>query len=374
MTPRNAAALRTETPGAAAEQPAGPGLHTLLAATTQRLDTLLASALAGCSRTSAQRLIAGGLVTVDGRTVEKVAHRVSAGESVTVRLSEPRPSMLVPEEMQLDVVYEDADLLVIDKPAGMVVHPAAGHEAHTLVHGLLARCHDLAGIGGEQRPGIVHRLDRDTSGLLMVAKNDRAHASLSRQLQARTVGKFYLALLSGAPRPASGIVDAPIARDPHERKRMAIRDGGRPSRTRYHTVSQAGGYALVVAGLETGRTHQLRVHFAALGCPVAGDPIYGVAGGPAGRLWLHAWRLGFDRPSDGRRIVLETQPPMQLSSSWRALMGTGAAAGVSAAEGEDLEQVLGRARGWAADEVRGTVTAAIQTAEAPGARKKEKRR
>lgn len=224
--------------------------------------------------------------------------------------------------MPLDVVYEDADLLVVNKPAGMVVHPAAGHDSHTLVQGLLAHCTDLSGIGGERRPGIVHRLDRDTSGLLMVAKNDRAHASLSRQLQSRSVSKFYLALLHGRPNPTNGVIDAPIARDPYDRRRMAVRNDGRSSRTRYFTIGNAGGYALVVAGLETGRTHQLRVHFAAIGRPIAGDPIYGAEGGPAGRLWLHAWRLGFSRPGDGERIVLEAPPPQALADSWSRLIKT----------------------------------------------------
>ncbi|HLZ69059.1 MAG TPA: RluA family pseudouridine synthase, partial [Dehalococcoidia bacterium] len=162
------------------------------------------------------------------------------------------------------------------------------------------------------RPGIVHRLDKDTSGLLLVAKNDHAHAALSRQLAQRSMAKRYLALVVGTPRPPLGVIDAPIARSLNDRKRMAVRGDGRPARTLYQTLASGHGFTTVLARLETGRTHQLRVHFAAIGCPIAGDPIYGAAGGPADRLWLHSWRLAFARPSDGQRITLEAPLPDEL--------------------------------------------------------------
>lgn len=309
----------------------------------ERLDVFLARWLADCSRAAAQRLIEGGVVAVEGRIIQRMSYRLSAGANVTVHIPQAKPSALVPEPMALDVVYEDGDLLVLNKLSGVVVHPSAGHDAGTLVHGLLAYSQDLSGIGGERRPGIVHRLDRDTSGLLLVAKNDRAHAALSRQLQQHTTGKYYLALLHGVPKPAAGIVDAPLGRDPLNRQKMAVLPRGKPARTRYQSLADVGGMALAVAGLETGRTHQLRVHFAAIGCPIVGDPIYGRPGGPAGRLWLHAWRLGFDRPSDGLRIVLEAPLPAVLVGSWPP-----AAAGPNAPAAA-LARLLERARRWAVD-------------------------
>jgi 23S rRNA pseudouridine1911/1915/1917 synthase len=307
----------------------------------ERLDVLIARLMPDLSRSTAQRLISSGLVEVGGRS-EKPAYRVVEGDVIVVRVPEPAPIALTPEPMALDVLYEDQDLLVLNKPSGMVVHPGPGHPTHTLVHGLLAYSEDLSGIGGEQRPGIVHRLDRDTSGVLVVAKHDRAHAALSRQFQARAVSKFYLAVVQDAPAPRDGIVDAPIGRHPADRQRMAVRETGRPARTRYHTLGTCNCGTLIVARLETGRTHQLRVHFAAMGCPIAGDPLYGSQATPAGRLWLHSWRLGFAHPRDGRRLEIEAPLPPDMAQSCPAVQDLD-----RGTDTETLDHALHRARRWA---------------------------
>ena len=327
------------TPGRAAGA-AQPAVHELVVDRAgERLDVFLARALPDCSRSAAQRLIDEGLVTVGGRR-ERASFRLPPGVAIRVELPAPRPSALEPEPMAIPVVYEDDDLLVVDKPAGLVVHPAAGHERGTLVHGLLALTPGLSGIGSVQRPGIVHRLDRDTSGLLVIAKNDRAHAALTRQFAERSVSKHYLAVLCGRLQSPEGLIDAPLGRDPVHRQRMAVVERGRPARTAYHTLDERAGHPLVVVRLHTGRTHQIRVHFAALGCPIGGDPLYGNRGGIADRLWLHAWRLGFDRPSDGERVTLEAQPPHVLVAGWDALPAGPAS--------EPFARLLARARRWAA--------------------------
>jgi len=351
----------------------GPTRHQFIAQRAgERLDLFLVRSLASYSRSMVQRLIEDGHVVVGGSMV-RPSHRLHAGSEVQVTVPAAVPSALVAESQSLHVVYEDGDVLVLDKPSGIVVHPSAGHADHTLVHGLLGYCTDLSGIGGELRPGIVHRLDRDTSGLLMVAKNDAAHASLSLQLQQRSVSKYYLALLDRTPQPSTGIVDAPLGRDPHDRQRMAVRESGKPARTRYRAIAALDDWALVVAGLETGRTHQLRVHFATLGCSIAGDPIYGTKGGPAGRLWLHAWRLAFTRPSGGGRIALEAPPPAELAATWRAddarLLPANQPAHGTVTEGNaatppaplTLAQALTVARRWAID--RGPSPAEAQERE-----------
>lgn len=353
MSARPPAATSAVPPGAAAGIPAGGTAHRLTADLVgERLDRFLARSLPDCSRAAAQRLIAAKLVQVGGR-LGTSSLRLRAGDFVELTLPPPRPSTLEPEPMPLDLVYEDHDLLVVNKPSGLVVHPGAGHAEHTLVQALLAHCPDLSGIGGELRPGIVHRLDRDTSGLLMVAKHDRAHACLARQLQDRTARKYYLALVAGAPRPSQGIIEAPIGRDPRDPHRMAVLARGRPARTRYLTLASRGDCSLLVAGLETGRTHQLRVHFAELGCPIAGDPIYGRPGGPAGRLWLHAWLLRIRHPSDGRELTLEAPLPPDLLTGWAAL--------AEAAGDADTEATLRRARRWA---LAGMTAAAAAAEEA----------
>ena len=237
------------------------------------------------------------------------------GEEISVAFAPPQRVDLPAQAIPLTVVYQDPDLVVIDKPPGLVVHPAPGHPAGTVVNALLNLCPDLAGIRGSIRPGIVHRLDKDTSGLLVVAKNDRAHQSLSDQLKERTVQKEYLALGAGEPSPREGVIDAPIARDPHDRKRMGIVEGGRAARTRYAVAERFGRSSLVRAYPETGRTHQIRVHFAAIGHPIAGDPIY--AAGPTRRLaprqFLHAARLSFAHPSTGEVLTFEAPLPPDLA-------------------------------------------------------------
>jgi len=284
----------------------------------ERLDAYLARAVPDLSRSHAQKLIEAGRVLVNGRPA-KAALRLAPGDEVRVHVPEPQPITPLPEPIRLEVVYEDADLIVVNKPAGLTVHPAPGHPSGTLVNALLAHCPDLSGINGELRPGIVHRLDKDTSGLLVVAKNDRAQLALSEQFAGREVLKAYLALVEGRPPPA-GVIDAPIGRHPAQRKRMAVLAEGRPARTRYRVVAQWDEAALVVALLETGRTHQVRVHFAAIGHPVVGDPVYGRRSPLVARQFLHAWRLGFRHPRIGAWLEFEAPLPEDLRSALATLL------------------------------------------------------
>ena len=276
-----------------------------------RLDVFVAQHCPGLSRSHARRIIEDGLATVNGRPA-KPSHLLRAGDAVSVRVPPPAALDLLPEPVALSVVYEDQDLLVVDKPAGLTVHPSAGQTAHTLVNALLAHCTDLAGVGGVLRPGIVHRLDKDTSGLLIVAKNDRAHVDLSRQLKERTVEKKYLALVHGRVDPAEAVIDAPVGRDPHNRKRMAVVEQGRAATTAYRVRERLGDLTLVEASPSTGRTHQIRVHLAAIGHPVVGDAVYGKPSPLVGRQFLHAHRLGFRHPADGRPLAFESPLPSDL--------------------------------------------------------------
>lgn len=278
----------------------------------ERLDKYLAQALPAYSRSALQKLIADRAIRVNGAPA-KPAQRVEAGDVIVGFLPTLEAEELRPEQIPLDIVYEDADLLVINKPAGMVVHPAAGHEHGTLVNAVLAHVPELAQVGGE-RPGIVHRLDRDTSGLIIVAKSAKALADLQNQFRQRRVEKVYLALLEGALQPPQGVVEAPIGRDPRHRQRMAVVTEGRPARTHYRVQEYLGSYTLVEARPETGRTHQIRVHLAAIGHPVVGDPIYGRRrhGLPLTRQFLHAWRLTFVLPSSGMRRTFATPLPADL--------------------------------------------------------------
>ncbi len=274
----------------------------------QRLDRFLAEALAPeeITRTRLQGLIRDGLVLVD-RTSRKAGYLVHDGEEVTVLLPAAKAAVLVGQEVPFLVLYEDAAIVVLSKPPGVVVHPACGHAEGTLVHGLLHRCgDDLAGIGGELRPGIVHRLDKDTSGCMVVAKNDLAHHRLVAQFKSKEITKIYHALLVGIPSQAAGTVDLPIGRHPVHRKKMAVRqEGGRSAVTHWQILERfAAGFSLAQLRLETGRTHQIRVHMAALGHPVAGDPVYGgksrlAASLGISRQCLHASRLGFRHPVTG---------------------------------------------------------------------------
>ena len=294
-----------------------------------RLDKFLAEKLPDLSRSAAQRLIDSGQVTVNGDPV-KASYKVSAGDEVVAFLPADEPPGLVPEAVPLEVVYEDQALLVVDKAAGMVVHPAPGHPAGTLVNALLAHCPELATSGGE-RPGIVHRLDRDTSGLILVAKNDKVRRALQRQFKERQVQKAYTALLDGHLQPAWGRIEAPVGRDPQHRQRMTVLSGGREAVTEYHVLEQfahqvgpaAGDYSLVEAEPLTGRTHQIRVHFASIGHPVVGDEVYGRRRQrlPVPRQFLHARRLGFKHPLTGERLSLEAPLPEELDTLLDLLRG-----------------------------------------------------
>jgi len=281
----------------------------------ERLDVFIARSLPELTRSRVRRLIDEGLVTIDGRRPAKAGVALEAGRRVAVTLPPPEPPELQPEAIPLRIVYEDADLLVIDKPAGLTVHPAPGHAAHTLVNALLAYCPELAGVGGEGRPGIVHRIDKDTSGLILVAKNDAAHASLARQLKARQVEKTYLALVRGRPDPPEGAIDAPVGRHPKQRKKQAVVEGGRAARTRYRVLRALDGYSLLEVRPETGRTHQIRVHLASIGHPVAGDALYGRGATPPSlrRQFLHAHRLAFSHPRTGARLELEAPLAQDLA-------------------------------------------------------------
>ena len=280
----------------------------------ERLDVFIARRVEGVTRSRAQKLIDDGFVEVDGET-KRASYRLSVGERVSVSVPEARESEARPEAIALDVIYEDADIIAINKPAGMTVHPAPGHPTSTLVNAILAHCEDLSGVGGVLRPGIVHRLDRDTSGVILVAKNDQAHNALAKQLKERTVEKTYLALVEGTPKPMQGVIDAPIARDPRNRQRMAVVEGGRESVTSYSVVERFSGYSLVEARPKTGRTHQIRVHLAAIGHPILGDRVYGKPSNLVGRQFLHAARIAFLHPRTGRRMELEAKLAEDLEAA-----------------------------------------------------------
>lgn len=277
-----------------------------------RLDLFLVGAAQEYSRSALQRFCREGFVLVDGEKQQKTGFHLKQGQQVELTLPPPPPAKAEPEEIPLNIVYEDNDLLVLNKPRGMVVHPAAGHQRGTLVNALLAHCRILPAAGEKNRPGIVHRLDKDTSGLLVVAKSERAFRSLAQQLKDREVKREYLAVVYGVPSPPQGTIDAPLGRDPRNRKKFAVvREGmGRRAVTHYRLLAKNGPYALLSLKLETGRTHQIRVHLACLGCPVVGDPLYGPLRPPyrqAGQL-LHARKLGFKHPLDGRYMEFTAEP------------------------------------------------------------------
>lgn len=269
-----------------------------------RLDRYLADRLSAMSRSQVQSLITDGAVLVNG-IVGKPARRLASADEVVVALppqaSDDRPLAAAPE-IELRVLHADAAILVIDKPAGQVVHPAAGHDADTVVNALLARYPDLAESFDDDRPGIVHRLDRDTSGVMVVARTEASATDLRRQFKSRTVEKTYLLLARGHVTPPAGVIDAPIGRDPKHRKRMAALAGGRKAQTTYRVLDRSGDYSWVEARPRTGRTHQIRVHFAAIGHPVVGDTIYGKHDARVGRSTLHAWRLELNHPTAGDRV------------------------------------------------------------------------
>ena len=273
-----------------------------------RLDSFLAARLEKLTRSAAQRLIETGQVTVDGRTVPKSC-KLAGTELVTAAIPEPEPVNAVPQDIPLDVVYEDGDVIVVNKPAGLVVHPAPGHPDGTLVNALLYHCgSSLSGIGGALRPGIVHRIDRDTSGLIIAAKNDFAHQALAAQLQDHSLARTYEAVAVGGFREDRGTVDAPIGRCVSDRKKMAVTDrGGRPAVTHWETLERFFGYTHIRCRLETGRTHQIRVHMAYIGHPILGDTVYGAkkpVSGLTGQC-LHAAGLRFVHPRTGEAVELQ---------------------------------------------------------------------
>ena len=281
----------------------------------QRLDAFLASSLDGLTRSQATRLIESGEVAVNGRAVSK-SYKLAGGEDIAVTLPEPEPVEAVPQDIPLDVVYEDADVIVVNKPSGMVVHPAPGHPDGTLVNALLYHCAGtLSGVGGALRPGIVHRIDRDTSGLIIAAKNDAAHQYLSAQLADHTLARTYECIVVGALREDRGTVNAPIARHPTDRKRMAVVAGGREAVTHWEVIARYPGYTHVRCRLETGRTHQIRVHMAYIGHPILGDTVYGAKKeipGLTGQC-LHAVGLRFLHPRTHEVVELSCPLPDEFT-------------------------------------------------------------
>jgi len=305
-----------------------------------RLDRFLADRIAELSRTRLKALILEGAVEVSGRTVRDPEYRVNAGDEIAVGVPDAEPAKPAGEKIPLDIVYEDKDVIVIDKPVGLVVHPAAGNRSGTLVNALIAHCGaSLSGIGGEKRPGIVHRLDKDTSGLLVVAKNDAAHRSLSEQFadhgRTNELSRGYLAFAWGAPKPERGTIDAPIARDPRSRVKMAVRKGGKEAVTHYEVLQKYPGSdgkpvaSMIECELETGRTHQIRVHLAKAGHPLLGDAVYGAgfqskavllpqqtqaALKALNRQALHAFRLAFSHPRTGKLLSFKSKLPKDLAA------------------------------------------------------------
>ena len=279
-----------------------------------RLDQYLADQDFGLTRSRLRQLILEGQVTVNGAAV-KPSHKVRSGDLVAVSVPPPRPTSLAAQAIPITVVYQDEHLVVVDKPAGLTVHPGPGHPDRTLVNALLAMCPDIEGVGGEIRPGIVHRLDKDTSGLMVAAKNQQAHHSLSAQIKDRKVTKGYLALVDGTPGQPDGRIDAPVGRHPRHRTRMAVVVGGREARTSYRVLETLAGASLLELYLETGRTHQIRVHLAYLGHPLIGDSVYGKRSPLLGRHFLHAHHLGFRHPVSDEDLELRSPLPEDLAGA-----------------------------------------------------------
>jgi 23S rRNA pseudouridine1911/1915/1917 synthase len=285
-----------------------------------RLDRFLAGELPNFSRARLQTLIREGFVTLNGKP-PRPRDPVRSGD--VIELTEPalEKTEARPEQIALEILFEDDDLLVLSKPAGLVMHPGAGHQQHTLVNALLGHCKNLSGIGGKERPGIVHRLDKETSGCLVVAKNDATHRDLSKQFAARTMQKIYLALVAGIPRKSSGVIDKAIARHPVHRQRMSIaRRQGRTAKTEFRVLRAGAGMSLLECTLHSGRTHQIRVHLHHLAHPVLGDKLYG--GKHAGtfpRQMLHAWKLAFRHPRTGEVMTFEAPVPSDFGHAIRQM-------------------------------------------------------
>jgi 23S rRNA pseudouridine1911/1915/1917 synthase len=294
-------------------------LHTVTS-DAPRLDLYLASLLVGQSRSQVQRLIAQGRVRVNDAPA-RAGGRLRVGDRLSWELPPPTPSKLEAEAMELRVLYEDDDLLVIDKPAGLVVHPGPGHSTGTLVHGLLGRGPGWSTIGGTERPGIVHRLDRDTSGLMVVARNDEAHRDLARQLERRIMTRRYRAIVVGEVADQAARIEARIGRDPKNRQRMAVVADGKEAITEFRRLGVAEGHSLLEVTLRTGRTHQIRVHLAYIHHPILGDPVYGRRSAIISRPALHAQALTLRHPRTGKTMTWQAPPPADFEAAWRLLMG-----------------------------------------------------
>lgn len=274
------------------------------------------------SRSRISALMLEGAVSVDGEVQAKPAFKVAAGQRIALAVPQTRPVDILPQDIPLDILYQDADVVIVNKPCGMVVHPAVGNEDGTLVNALLYHVHDLSGIGGEMRPGIVHRLDKDTSGLILIAKNDRAHAALSEQFKARTMEKHYRAVAFGHFSEDAGLIDAPIARHPVDRKKMAIVPDGKPSQTEWKVMERLKSATYLDVHLLTGRTHQIRVHMHSIGHPLLGDKIYAPnirTNVHIPRLMLHAYSLAFTHPATGERMTLYAPLPEQFETTLEKL-------------------------------------------------------
>ena len=282
----------------------------------QRMDGVLSLLLEEASRNYIQKLIAAGNVSVDGSVITSKKEKLKAGQCVELMVPPAETCQAQPEDMPLDIVYEDEDVIVVNKPKGMVVHPAAGNLSGTLVNGLLFHCGALSNINGVERPGIVHRIDKDTSGLLMAAKTDLAHRSLSEQLAVHSVTRMYRAVVYFNLKDEAGTIDAPIGRDPKNRLRMAVVPDGKHAVTHYRLVEQFNGFSMITARLETGRTHQIRVHMASIHHPLLGDTVYGAAKQPYGldSQMLHAEILGFVHPRTGQYMEFTAAPPQEFTA------------------------------------------------------------
>jgi len=283
-----------------------------------RLDSFVSRKHPQLSRTFAQKLIAEGYITVNGRA-SKASQKLDDGDSINIKIPPPEPSHLAAEDIPLNIVYEDKDLLVIDKPAGLIVHPAPGNPSHTLVNAVLAHLPSLPDGSSSLRPGIVHRLDKNTSGLIIVAKNRQALKNLSNQFKSRCVTKIYLVLVRGHLSPQKGFIEAPIGRDPRHRQRMAVVEKGKEARTEYRVIRYINDCSLLEVRLETGRTHQIRVHLAAIGYPIIGDATYGVKSNHLVRQFVHAHRLGFKLPSSEKYVEFESLLPPDLQQALKAI-------------------------------------------------------
>jgi len=281
----------------------------------ERLDKAISTQAPDLSRAVAQRLIKDGAVTVNGR-FSKPSYRVQVGDEIVAHIPIELPEQVLPEDIPLDIIYEDDVLLVIDKPAGMVVHPGAGHTSGTLVNAVLAHCPHVTDIGGADRAGIVHRLDKDTSGLILVAKDEATRAALQRQFKRRQVAKTYLALVEGQVQPREGIIEAPIGRNKRQRKQMAVVRKGREAQTTYRAVEVFPNHTLLEVRPHTGRTHQVRVHLAWLGYPLVGDAVYGYRRQRLlkSRHFLHAAQLRFTHPATGEEVTFEAPLPPELDA------------------------------------------------------------